>query len=128
MWYKNSILFKGIISCLLISAFTQCNKSDSHAPSITITSPQNNQVFTTGQTVHILAEISDSSKINTVHLRVTNLTTGEEFIHIEQMAGVTNYTFDQTFVTSEGTGYTIEVEANNYKGNDALVDINIKSQ
>jgi hypothetical protein len=119
------MLFFSLVLALIIAG---CGKGDDHAPSITVLSPQDNQTFTAGQTVHISASILDNSKINVVHVRVTNLNTGVEFIHLEQLANMTTYQYDQSFMAEAGVNYTIQVEANNYKGNDTQVYVHVKGQ
>ena len=112
-----------VFSALLVS----CKKSDNHSPTITITSPADNQSFTAGQKVRITANVTDNSEIHMVHLRVDNLTTNQEFIHIEEHVDVASYNFDTSFVTSAASNYKIEVEATNHTNGDAIKDITIKS-
>jgi len=111
---------------IITSLVAGCKKSDNHAPTITISSPLDNQSFTSGQSVHILANVTDNSEIHMVHLRVDNLTTNQEIIHIEDHVDVASFDFDTTFTASAATSYKIEVEANNHSGNDAIKDISIK--
>ena len=103
-----------------------CKKSDNHSPTITITSPSDNQSFTAGQKVHITANVTDNSEIHMVYLRVNNLTSNQELIHIEEHVDVASYDFDTSFIASAASSYKIEVEATNHTNGDAIKDITIK--
>ncbi|MFL5786538.1 MAG: Ig-like domain-containing protein [Flavisolibacter sp.] len=111
---------------LIIVIVAGCKKSDNQVPTITISSPLDNQSFTAGQKVHVLANVTDNSEIHMVHLRVEDLTTNQEIIHIEDHVDVASFNFDTSFIANAATNYKIEVEANNHSGNDAIKDINIK--
>jgi hypothetical protein len=119
---------KKLAISLFISAalLVCCKKSDNHSPTITITSPSDNQSFTAGQKVHVTANVTDNSEIHMVHLRVDNLTTNQEFIHIEEHVDVASYNFDTSFIVSAATNYKIEVEATNHTNGDAIKDISVK--
>jgi Bacterial Ig domain len=108
--------------------FASCSKVDDHVPTITISSPRDNQTFSAGQMIPISISILDSSKIHLVHIRATNLLTYIEFIHLEQQVNVTTFHYDQSFIAEAGVNYTIEVEANNYNGNDTRVVVHVKGQ
>jgi hypothetical protein len=117
-------LFAALFICIALSA---CKKSDDTAPVVTITAPTDGQSFTAGQTVHVIATISDNTEIHHVHCRVNNANTDQEILHFEDHIDQPTYNMDQTFTTQAGVTYKIEVEADDHSGNDTKKDISVSS-
>ena len=106
-----------LIPSLFLLLFAGCKKGDDTAPTISITSPSDNQSFAAGTTVHIKATIADNVEIHHVHLYVTNSNTGAQILHFEDHVDLGAYNLDQTFVTQSGVTYKIDVQADDHSGN-----------
>lgn len=108
------ILIPGFLFLLLAAG---CKKGDNTAPTISITSPTDNQSFPAGTTVHVKATIADNVELHHVHLYVTNASTGAQLLHFEDHVDAGTYNLDQTFVTLSGITYRIDVQADDHSGN-----------
>ena len=96
---------------------------DKEAPSITISSPTNNQSLPAGE-VHVKGTIADNAYINQVHVEVYD-GTGAEVIHVHIHPATKNYAFDQTFTAQAGKNYKIKVIAEDPSANSSTLQIDI---
>lgn len=118
------ILFVAIsLACL--AACTK-DKGDSQEPMIQVSSPTANQQFTAGQTVNVVATITDNNELHEVHLTVVNKTTSLEVVHFHNHVDVKSYNMNQSFVVGAGITYNIKVEAEDHAGNHAQAEFEIR--
>lgn len=110
---------------LLVLIFTQaCSKPDEIAPSITIVSPEINQVFAAGQTITIKAAITDNQGIHMVHTIVTD-DDGGHWVHSEDHTDAKTFDVNKTFTAISGKSYTIHVDATDHNENHTQKEITV---
>jgi len=100
---------KKVYVLLLVFAFA-CKKKDEIAPNISITSPNENQVFSAGQTVVIKATVTDNEGIHMIHVIAVD-NTGGHWVHSEEHVDGKTFEINKTFVTNPGKTYTITIDA-----------------
>ena len=115
-----------IYVALLLLVVTGCKK-DELAPVISVTSPGNNQQFSGGQTVNIVAAISDNDGLHMIHAAVTDNTTGGHLVHFEDHYDGRNYQLNQAFIPQAGRSYLIEIEATDHSGNAARQHLTVSA-
>ena len=103
-------LFLCSLACILLISCSKKNEDDKEAPVVTITSPTNNQTLPAGE-IHIKGTITDNAYINQVHIEISNLNTGVEYLHVHTHPTSKTYAFDQTFTVQQGIAYKIRVIA-----------------
>ena len=103
-----------LLALLLLAG---CKKSDTTAPVITITSPDNNQVFAGGETVMLKATITDDQSIHMVHVTVLDNFTAGHVVHSEEHTDSKSYEVVESFLAIAGRSYTIDVEATDHGDN-----------
>src|SRR5689334_1494072 len=84
---------KSLLPLLAALFFVGCSSDgvDDEKPVITITSPTNSQTFTAGQTVNVVAAISDNDELHMIHLHVINLATGDHAVLFEEHPDAKTY-------------------------------------
>ena len=65
------------IACILFLSCSKKKTDDKEAPVVTLTTPVNNQVLTSGE-IHIKGTVNDNQYIDQVHIEISNLNTGVE--------------------------------------------------
>jgi len=103
--YSTSLVF--LSSCSKKSS----DSKDTSAPVINIVSPQNNQIFTAGQTIQITVNASDNDKVAELHIQVINKANGNLLRLIHSFLGQANGTARDSFNAQAGVTYIIEVIA-----------------
>jgi len=103
-----------------------CNKSDVIPPEIVLLSPQQNQVFSSGQTVTIKATVTDNVGLHMVHVIAVD-NTGGHWVHSEDHVDGRSFQVNKTFVTNPGKTYTITIEATDHDDNTASKEITVSS-
>ncbi|MBO9682507.1 MAG: DUF4625 domain-containing protein [Flavisolibacter sp.] len=103
-----------------------CKKSDVTPPEIVVISPQQSQVFSSGQTVTIKATITDNVGLHMVHVIAVD-NTGGHWAHSEDHVDGRNFQVNKTFVTNPGKTYTITIEATDHDDNTASKEIIVSS-
>ena len=119
-------LFVALVS--LIICATSCTKSASTGqggPVIIVTSPSSNQQFTAGQNITVSASITHTSPIHEVKVRVRNNTTGAEILEFKVDVNATSYDVSRSFIAQAGVVYKIEIEAEDYMGNESEKEFTI---
>jgi Bacterial Ig domain len=116
------VLFAGLL------ALSGCKKtnSDEQKPSLTITSPTNNQQFTGGQTVNITGTATDNDHINELQVKVTNLTTGSVLMQSTEHIDAVNTNISKSFTAAASSNYKVEVSVNDHAYNETKVEITVK--
>lgn len=115
-----------ILLALLSTVFYGCSKDDAEdkeAPSITITSPANNEVLPAGET-HVKGTIADNAYINQVHIEIYD-GAGAEITHIHIHPASKNYAFDHAFTAQAGKNYKIKVIAEDPSANSSTKQLDI---
>ena len=111
-------LFIFSIICILTSSCSKkSGEKDYEAPVVTLTSPTNNQVYPTGQTINIQGTVTDNQYISQVHIEITDLNSGAEYLHIHIHPASRSYAYNQTFAVESGTSYKIQVIAEDPSAN-----------
>ena len=115
----------------LIILLTACSKNsdvkDNELPVVAITSPNNNQVFSAGETVSITGTLSDNQKLTEVHVHISNNSTGALLIDIHRSPGMATYNLNESFQTQAGINYKIQVIAKDNSANENRSTIQITS-
>jgi len=116
---------------ILIFILTSCSKNnsikDNEPPVITINTPVNNEVFNSGETVNIAGSITDGKKITEVHVHISNNTTGSLLIDIHRYPAITSYNLNESFQTTSGINYKIQVIAKDNSANENRATVEISS-
>ncbi|MGK2863656.1 MAG: DUF4625 domain-containing protein [Chitinophagaceae bacterium] len=120
-----------LFSLLLLSLFVilSCSKEseDAEPPVVTFISPNNSDVFTAGQMIHIKGTVTDNNYVDEIHIEISNLITGEEYDHIHIHPGSKTYSFDQSFTVKAATRYKIKVIAEDPSSNSSSGVLEISS-
>jgi len=110
---------------------TACSKNstvkDNELPVVTITSPNNNQVFSAGATVNITGALSDNQKLAEVHVHISNNSTGTLLIDIHRYPMAATYNLNESFQTQAGINYKIQVVAKDNSANENRSTVEITS-
>lgn len=117
-----------IIAIAVIFVLSACSKKDKTAadilpPAIFSLNPVNNQVFTGGQTVNIASHITDANKIATVHVHISDNTTGQLLIDIHRYPNAVNYDLSESFIAQAGIQYKIQVVAIDVSANEGYLTL-----
>ena len=115
-----------LILFLLIAFLTGCSKGDSTPPLITVTSPVNNQVFISGQSVTVKADIEDEDGLHMVHLIVTD-NAGGHIVHFEEHYEGRTYQMIKSFSVQSGKTYNIEVGATDHNENKGTKTLTVSA-
>jgi hypothetical protein len=110
-----------LIFLIFVSA---CSKSDETAPAISITLPEQNQVFAAGQTITIKATVTDNNSIHMVHTIVTD-NSGGHWVHSEEHTDAKNFEVNKTFTAISGKTYTIHIDASDHNENITQKEITV---
>jgi len=118
-------MIKRLPILLLLFAFA-CKKPDEIVPEISVTSPQQNQVFSSGQTVTIRATVTDNEGLHMVHVIAVD-NTGGHWVHSEDHVDGKTFEVNKTFVTNLGKIYTITINATDHDENTATKEITVSA-
>ena len=103
-------IFLPYFLCLLVACSKGSSKDkDYEAPVLTLSTPSENQVYTSGQNIMIAGTATDNKFINQIHIVISNLATGTEFLHIHIHPNSNSYSFNQSYTAQAGIAYKIEV-------------------
>ena len=105
-----------ILACIL-SLSCQRKIGDFNPPIITITSPEDESVFSSGGAVIVRASITDDIRISEVHLDVMNVNLNQKVFSFTANPKELTYELEQRFTTTFRTRYEIAVEAEDLDGN-----------
>lgn len=117
---------KRIISGLLLFFVFGCKKSDEISPEIVVTSPQQNQVFSPGQTVTIKATITDNVGLHMIHVVAVD-NTGGHWVHSEDHIDGKSFEVNKAFIANPGKTYTITIDATDHDDNIATKEVIVSS-
>jgi hypothetical protein len=117
---------KTAIPVLFLIFVFGCKKSDVVPPEIVVISPQQNQTYSSGQTVIIKATITDNDGLHMVHVIATD-NTGGHWVHSEDHVDGKSFQVNKTFVTNPGNTYIIIIEATDHDDNTASKEIIVSS-
>lgn len=116
---------KHLFPFLLLLALAGCSKQDNTAPQITLLSPSDNEVFTSGQTVMVSASVQDDNDLHMIELSVTDQKTGNHVLHFEEHWDGKTYDLHQSFSAAAGGSYKIQVSATDHHDNLAKKEITV---
>lgn len=112
---------------LLAACSKNENIKDNELPVVSITSPNNNQVFNAGETVNIAGTLIDNQKLTEVHVHISDNATGTLLIDIHRNPGAAIYNLNESFQTQAGIDYKIQVIAKDNSANENRATIQITS-
>lgn len=121
---------KIFVLALVVMGFGACKKGnvpDTLSPVINITSPSVNQQFGSGATVNIVGSIFDNRELKSVHIFVTNKSSGVDILHIQDQPNERSYEVNKSFTTGSFTTYAVLIEAEDHAGNKSQVAFDVKS-
>lgn len=112
---------------LLLAA---CSKSsakdkDYEPPVLTLNTPADNQVYTSGQNIRIAGTATDNKFINQIHIVISNLATGTEYLHIHIHPNSNSYNFNQAYAAQGGISYKIEVIVDDASTNSTAKSVEV---
>lgn len=118
------------LTTVMILSFISCSKGsdeekDTQAPVITINTPNNNQVFNGSQSITITGLVTDNKYIREIHIEITNLATGEEYLHVHIHPATATSSFNQSFALQSGNNYRIRVLADDSATNSAVQKVEV---
>jgi len=116
-----------LVMTLLIACSKNSTVKDHELPVITVTSPNNNQVFGAGESVNITGTLSDNQKLTEVHVHISNNSTGTLLIDIHRYPSTPTYNLNESFQTQAGINYKIQVVAKDNSANENRATIQITS-
>ena len=113
---------RSFVYLLLILA--ACSKDpgtekDYDAPVLTLTTPTNNQVYTSGQNIMISGQVTDNKFIKEIHVVITNLGSGTEYLHVHIHPNGSSFGYNQSYTAQAGIFYKIEVIADDASANSS---------
>jgi hypothetical protein len=114
------------LSTLFLVFVVACSKPDETAPTISITSPEQKQVFATGQTITIKATIIDNNSIHIVHTIATD-NSGGHWVHSEEHTDAKKFEINKTFIAISGKTYTIHIDAEDHNENITQKEITVSA-
>ena len=112
--------------CLIF--LLSCKKDDGSKPTVTITSPTNQQTFTSGQTVNVTATVADDGELHSIMLMIMNKNGGTNVLHFEDHVDVKSYNLNQSFTVQPGGVYSIEVSGEDHGGNKTTSTVEVSTQ
>jgi hypothetical protein len=115
---------KTVTPILFLIFVFACKKSDVVPPEIVVTSPQQNQAFSSGQTITIKATITDNVGLHMIHVIAAD-NTGGHWVHSEEHVDGKNFEVYKTFVANPGRIYTIIIDATDHNDNTASREITV---
>jgi hypothetical protein len=111
---------------LAIFFLVGCSKPDEVAPTVSIISPTENQVFPVGETVVVKATASDNEGLHMIHVIVTD-NTGGHWVHSEDHVDGKNFDINKTFTTTAGKIYTIHIDATDHNENTTTKEMTVSA-
>ena len=122
---------KNILILVLIFVFVACSKDssekDNELPVVTISSPNNNQVFNAGATVTISGTVTDNKKVAELHVHISNNTSGALLIDIHRYPATATYNLNESFQTQSGINYKIQVIAKDNSANENRATVEVST-
>jgi hypothetical protein len=125
---------KNYFVLVLIFVFAACSKDssekdnrDNELPVVTISSPDNNQVFNAGATVIISGSVTDNKEIAEVHVHISNNTTGQLLKDIHRYPATGSYPLNESFQTQSGVNYKIQVIAKDDSANENRATVEVSA-
>ncbi|WP_121356758.1 Ig-like domain-containing protein [Flavisolibacter nicotianae] len=129
--------FRTTILLLFTCLFFACSKNgstigtentkDTTAPAITITSPTNNQIFSSGQTIQVTASATDNNKVSELHIHVLNKETGALLRDIHSYPDAKTGTVQDAFTAQTGLSYIIKIIAFDPSQNLATAQVDVST-
>lgn len=101
---------------LLLIFLVACSKrqekdKDYDSPVITLATPVNNQTYSAGQMIQVTGSVTDNKYIKTIHVVITNLDTGAEYLHVHIDPAAASSSFNQSLAAQAGINYQVEIIA-----------------
>ncbi|RYY62792.1 MAG: DUF4625 domain-containing protein [Chitinophagaceae bacterium] len=128
-----TIRYAFVIWPFLFLALTlaSCSKNKSEStdrdnPVITLTSLSDEQVFTGSQTINITGTVTDNRYIKEIHIEISDLDSGEEYLHVHIHPASASYNYDQPYLLTAGNNYRIRVIADDASTNSSVRSVNVR--
>jgi Bacterial Ig domain len=114
----------------LLFILAACSKGsgkdkDYDPPVLTLNTPTNNQVYTAGQNIMISGSASDNKYINQIHVVITNLATGTEYLHVHIHPNSSSFNFNQAYAAQAGITYKIDVIVDDASSNSTAKSVQV---
>jgi len=114
----------------LLLFFAACSKNpgtdkDYDAPVLTLSTPTNNQVYTSGQNIMITGQVTDNKFIKEIHIVITNLGSGAEYLHVHIHPNTNSFNYSQSYTAQAGVFYKIEVLADDPSANSTAKSVQV---
>ena len=94
---------------------------------MTLVSPTNNQSFTAGNSIQIVANATDNDKVSELHIHVNNLTTGLSIKDVHAYPASPTFTIKDSVTAQGATDYIIRIMAYDAKRNLASSQVEVRS-
>ena len=124
---------KNYLVVLLVIVFLGCSKDednteqDNELPVIVINSPDNNQVFNSGDRVIITGSVTDNKQVDELHIHVSDVFTGALLIDIHRAPETSSYSLNESFQAQSGIDYKIQVIAKDNSNNENRASVEIST-
>jgi len=117
-YFCMKIRFGAILLFFIVACSKGSGEDKDHDPPVLLlNTPVNGQVFTGTQNITITGAVTDNKYIKEIHIEVTNLVTGEQYLHVHIHPDSNRYTFNQTYNIEAGITYKIRVIADDGSAN-----------
>jgi hypothetical protein len=114
----------------LLFILAACSKSsgrdkDYDAPVLTLNTPVDNQTYTSGQSIMISGLATDNKYIKEIHIVITNLATGTEYLHVHIHPNSSSFNFNQSYTAEAGIDYKIEIIVDDASTNSTAKSVEV---
>lgn len=100
-----------------LSCSKNSKEKDNEAPVVSIEEPLHNAIVTGGEVLNIRGSVADNEYIHEIHIEISNLQTGEEYLHIHIHPTSGTYSYSHAFKPVSGISYLVRVIAEDPSNN-----------
>jgi hypothetical protein len=120
---KQTLLLTGILSFALIVFISSCNKKDegTGAPVISLQSPADNSMMTTGDTLTITGTITDDEALHEVSVLIIKSTGDTAFQEYPYVHALKTYNLSYRYKPTTAGDYTVKVTAEDHDEKNTTV-------
>ncbi len=111
MWRNRFLKFFIVLSLFYLSCSKSTGEKDRQAPVVIIQHPVHNAIIAGDQVMNISGTVTDNEYIDEIHIEISDLQTGEEYLHIHIHPNGSAYTYNQPFNPASGINYLVRVIA-----------------
>ncbi|HUM64251.1 MAG TPA: hypothetical protein PLV32_00305 [Chitinophagaceae bacterium] len=106
-----------LLPLLSLSCSKSSKEKDREAPVVVIEEPVHNAIVTGGQVLNIRGNVADNEFIHEIHIEISNLQTGEEYLHVHIHPSSGTHSYSHAFNPVSGISYLVRVIAEDPSNN-----------